>query len=146
MATMPSIDEWLREAKQDPGFRNCGMYLVHNGTVRETPKAKARGIETDGVAAGEKVGGMHFDYDEQRVQAAVEETRALPGIEYVRVWLNRGELELGDDIMLVLIGGDIRPRVIDALQSLVGTIKNECVSEVEKPAQALRQRRRHRIG
>lgn len=134
MATMPSIDEWLREAKQDPGFRNCGMYLVHNGTVRETPKAKARGIETDGVAARENVGGMHFDYDEQRVQAAVEETRALPGIEYVRVWLNRGELELGDDIMLVLIGGDIRPRVIDALQSLVGTIKNECVSEVEKPA------------
>ena len=134
MATMPSIDEWLREAKQDPGFRNCGMYLVHNGTVRETPKAKARGIETDGVAACEKVGGMHFDYDERRVQAAVEETRALPGIEYVRVWLNRGELELGDDIMLVLIGGDIRPRVIDALQSLVGTIKNECVSEVEKPA------------
>ena len=52
----------------------------------------------------------------------------------MRVWLNRGELELGDDIMLVLIGGDIRPRVIDALQSLVGTIKNECVSEVEKPA------------
>ena len=44
------------------------------------------------------------------------------------------ELELGDDIMLVLIGGDIRPRVIDALQSLVGTIKNECVSEVEREA------------
>ena len=58
MATMPSIDEWLREAKKDPGFRNCGMYLVHNGTVRETPKAQARGIETDGVAAGEKVGGF----------------------------------------------------------------------------------------
>lgn len=134
MATMPSIDEWLREAKQDPGFRNCGMYLVHNGTVRETPKSEARGVETDGVAPGEKVGGMCFDYDERRVEAAVEATRALPGIEYVRVWLNRGELELGDDIMLVLIGGDIRPRVIDALQSLVGTIKNECVSEVEKPA------------
>lgn len=134
MATMPSIDEWLREAKQDPGFRNCGMYLVHNGTVRETPKSEARGVETDGVAPGGKVGGMRFDYDEQRVEAAVEATRALPGIEYVRVWLNRGELELGDDIMLVLIGGDIRPRVIDALQSLVGTIKNECVSEVEKPA------------
>lgn len=134
MATMPSIDEWLREAKQDPCFRNCGMYLVHNGTVRETPKSQARGIKTDGVAPGEKVSGMHFDYDEQRVAAAVEETRALPGIEYVRVWLNRGELELGDDIMLVLIGGDIRPRVIDALQSLVGTIKNECVSEIEKQA------------
>lgn len=134
MAIMPSIDEWLREAKQDSGFRKCGMYIVHNGTVRETPKAQARGVETDGVAPGEKVGGMHFDYDEERVSAAVEATRSLPGIEYVRVWLNRGELDLGDDIMLVLIGGDIRPRVIDALQFLVGTIKNECVSEVEKPA------------
>ena len=36
--------------------------------------------------------------------------------------------------MLVLICGDIRPRVIDALQQLVGTIKNECVSEVEHGA------------
>ena len=34
---MPSIDARLAEAKADPGFRGCGMYLVHNGTVRETP-------------------------------------------------------------------------------------------------------------
>ena len=33
--------------------------------------------------------------------------------------------------MLVLVGGDIRPHVIDALQSLVGEIKNECVREEE---------------
>ena len=50
----------------------------------------------------------------------------------MRVWLNSGELTVGDDIMQVLIGGDIRPRVIDALQELVGTIKNECVSEIER--------------
>ncbi len=52
----------------------------------------------------------------------------------MRVWLASGELTVGDDIMLVLIGGDIRPHVVDALQSLVGTIKNECVSEVEREA------------
>ena len=131
---MPSIDAWLREAKADPGFRDCGMYLIHNGTVRETPKAEARGIETDGVQPGDKVGGMMFDYDAVKVDAAVAEAHQLPGISYVRVWLNRGELKLGDDIMLVLIGGDIRPRVIDALQHLVGTIKNECVSEIEQRA------------
>ena len=119
MAEMPSIDTWLREAKADPSFRGCGMYLVHNGTVRETPKAEVRGVETDGVRPGDKVA------------AAVEETRALDGIGYVRVWLNSGELAVGDDIMLVLIGGDIRPRVIDALQHLVGTIKNTCVVEQE---------------
>ena len=55
----------------------------------------------------------------------------MPGIYHVRVWLNEGELRLGDDIMLVLIGGDIRPHVVDALQYLVGRIKNECVQERE---------------
>ena len=45
--------------------------------------------------------------------------------------MNEGELRVGDDIMYVLVGGDIRPRVIDALQALVGTLKNECVTETE---------------
>ena len=131
---MPSIDAWLAEAKADPSFRACGMYLIHNGTVRETPKAEVRGVETDGVQPGGKVGSMVFSYDRAKVDAAIDEARRLPGIGYVRVWLNEGELSVGDDIMLVLIGGDIRPRVIDALQQLVGTIKNKCVSEVERPA------------
>ena len=34
--------------------------------------------------------------------------------------------------MYVLIGGDIRPHVVDALQSLVGTLKKECVTETEQ--------------
>ncbi len=112
----------------------CGMYLTHNGVVRATPKSEARGVEADGVAPGHKVGGMVFGFDAQKVQAAIEATRAMPGIGYVRVWLASGELAVGDDIMLVLIGGDIRPHVVDALQALVGTIKNECVSEVEREA------------
>ena len=65
------------------------------------------------------------------MDAAIKKTRAMPGIYYVKVWLNEGRLELGDDIMLVLVGGDIRPRVIDALQSLVGEIKQHCVVEKE---------------
>ena len=128
--SMPSVDVWLREAKADASAAGCGMYLTHNGVVRATPKSEARGIETDGVAPGHKVGGMVFGYDADKVQA----TRAMPGIGYVRVWLASGELAVGDDIMLVLIGGDIRPHVVDALQALVGTIKNECVSEVEREA------------
>ena len=34
--------------------------------------------------------------------------------------------------MYVLIGGDIRPHVIDALQFLVEKIKSECVIEIEQ--------------
>ena len=117
----PSMDQWLAEAKQDPDFRSCGMYLVHNGVVRETPKRQVREGATD---AG-KVGGMLFSYDAEKVEQALADARQMPGISYVRAWLNEGELSVGDDI---------RPRVIDALQTLVGTIKNECVSEIEREA------------
>ncbi len=123
----PSMDEWLREAKADAAAANVGMFLVHNGVVRETPKAKVRqGVEDCGC-----VTGMEFSYDPKKVAAAEDETRKMKGVFYVRVWLNEGKLEVGDDIMYVLIGGDIRPNVIDALQHLVGKIKAECVEEVE---------------
>jgi len=125
--TSPSMDEWLREAKADDAAANVGMFLVHNGVVRETPKAKVRqGVEDCGC-----VTGMEFAYNAEMVDAAIDDTRQMKGIYYVRVWLNEGQLEVGDDIMYVLIGGDIRPNVIDALQFLVGKIKTECVSEVE---------------
>lgn len=124
---VPSVDSWLKEAKADPAAKNCGMFLVHNGTVRQTAKAKVR----QGSEGTAEVRGMRFSYDAEKVEAAISAARAMPGIFHVRVWLNEGELTLGDDIMLVLVGGDIRPHVIDALQALVGTIKNECVREEE---------------
>ena len=124
---MPSLDQWLREAKTEKDAPLCGMYLAHNGTVRQTARALVRDRAEDTAP----VSGMHFAWDRDKVAAALEETRSLPGIYHVRLWLNEGNLDLGDDIMLVLVGGDIRPRVIDALQFLVGKIKNECVIEQE---------------
>ena len=123
----PSLDAWLKEAKAAPEAAQCGMFLFHNGTVRQTAKAMVR-ENAEGTAP---VSGMYFSYDAEKVDAAIKKTRAMPGIYYVRVWLNEGRLELGDDIMLVLAGGDIRPHVIDALQSLVGEIKQHCVVEKE---------------
>lgn len=124
----PSMDAWIREAKADGGAADCGMFLFHNGVVRSTAKAAVR----QNAAGLPPVAGMTFAYDRRKVDAAIEAARALPGIYYVRVWLNEGELAVGDDIMLVLVGGDIRPRVIDALQQLVGEIKSGCVTELEK--------------
>ena len=126
--TPPSMDAWLRDAKQDPSAEKIGMYLVHNGTVRKSPKAQVR----EGVQNLSQVEGMYFSYDEEKVNAAVSEALQLEGIYYIRTWLNEGELNVGDDIMYVLIGGDIRPRVVDALQFLVEKIKTECVVETER--------------
>ncbi|QRN85300.1 molybdenum cofactor biosynthesis protein MoaE [Clostridia bacterium] len=125
---IPSIDAWLKEAKEDPKALENGMYLVHNGVVRRTPKVKVR----QGIDNGSEVTGMEFSFDEQKVNEAIEEAYKLEGIFHIRVWLNEGYLSVGDDIMYVLVGGDIRPHVIDALQFLVGKIKTECVTEIEK--------------
>ena len=123
----PSIDAWLKEAKTHETAPLCGMYLTHNGTVRQTAKAKVRYGEEN----TKEVTGMLFSYDQEKVDDAISQTYQMEGIYYIRIWLNEGELQVGDDIMYVLIGGDIRPRVIDALNYLVGRVKNECVVETE---------------
>ena len=127
-STPPSMDAWLAEAKAHESAPKIGMYLTHNGVVRESARAKVR----LGAQDTKPVTGMYFSYDREKVDAVIAETYNLEGIYYIKVWLNEGELSVGDDIMYVLIGGDIRPHVVDALQYLVGRIKSQCVTETER--------------
>ena len=123
----PSLDLWLQEARQHESAPKIGMYLTHVGVVRQSARAAVR----DGATDTKPVTGMVFSYDREKVEEVLAAAYALEGIHYIRLWLNEGELRVGDDIMRVLIGGDIRPHVIDGLQYLVGRIKDECVSERE---------------
>lgn len=124
---IPSMDAWLKEAKEHESAPKIGMYLTHNGIVRKSARARVRMGQEDAL----EVTGMLFSYDEKKVEEAIRKTYELEGIYYIRVWLNRGKLKVGDDIMYVLVGGDIRPHVVDAMQFLVGKLKSECVEEVE---------------
>lgn len=123
----PSVDRWLREARMAPAWSGCGMYLIHNGVVRETARAQVR----SGKADLPPVRGMVFSCDRERLALAIKAAQARPGIGFVRVWVNEGRLAVGDDIMLVLVGGDIRSHVVDALECLVAEIKETCVTETE---------------
>ena len=127
LSKVPSIDQWLKEAKMDENADRIGMYLTHNGVVRKTAKSLVRENDLD----AKDVKGMLFSYDKEKLEQIIDETKKLVGIYYVRVWLNEGKLEVGDDLMYVLIGGDIRPNVTDALDYIVGRIKAECVTEEE---------------
>ena len=126
--TPPSMDAWLAEAKRHESAPKIGMYLTHNGVVRQSARAKVR----LGAEDTNPVTGMYFAYDREKVDGVIADTYKMEGIYYIKVWLNEGELTLGDDIMYVLVGGDIRPHVVDALQYLVGRIKSECVTETER--------------
>ena len=123
----PTFEKIMKEAKASKYASKCGMFLLHNGVVRIDAKAKVR----EGKKNTKKVIGMDFDYDKKKVDAAIKKALKMKGIYYIKVWLNSGKLKVGDDIMLVLIGGDIRPHVVDCLQSLVGEIKSKCVVEKE---------------
>ena len=35
---VPSIEQWMKEAKQQPDADQCGMYLFHNGWYGALPK------------------------------------------------------------------------------------------------------------
>ena len=123
----PSLDAWLADAKASPNADQCCMFLTHNGVVRQTAKARVR--QGDQTVAD--VEAVKFSYDEEGLKAAVAEALTWDGVYYVRVWLNEGTMAVGDSLMYVLIGADIRPRCIDALQNLVGKIKNDLVVEEE---------------
>ena len=123
----PDLSAWLREAKAHPDADKVGMYLTHNGVVRSTARSRVR----QGDEAARPVRAMAFSCDREKAEAALAEARNLPGVYYVRVWVNEGELQVGDDIMYVLIGADIRPNAVKALETLVGRLKNECVTERE---------------
>ena len=122
----PSMDAWLAEAKASPQAAQCGMFLTHNGVVRETAKAQVREGEQKPAVAQ-----VDFSYDAAGVEAAIADALTWDGVYYVKVWLNEGVLEVGESIMYVMIGADIRPRCVDALQKLVGHIKNDLVVERE---------------
>jgi molybdopterin synthase catalytic subunit len=115
----PSLQTWLDEIKGSADGARIGMYLVHNGVVRGTARN------------GSAVAGMDLSYDRARLGEVIEQVKAREGVIAVRVWINEGRLNIGDDIMYALVAGDIRENVFGGLQELVRLIKTEVVTEWE---------------
>jgi molybdopterin synthase catalytic subunit len=113
------IEKWIEDVKRtvDPG--ELGMILVHNGVVRATSKE------------GKPVKAMRLSYDRELLAAAVDEAKKCDGIADVRVWINEGDLNIGDDIMYVLVAGRFRTDVLPVLQGLLSKVKGEVVREAE---------------
>lgn len=113
------IEQWLAEVKKKADPEGLGMILVHNGIVRATSKQ------------GKPVRGMKLSYDEEKLRTVVSEQKKKGGILDIKVWINRGDLKVGDDIMLLLVAGRFRTDVLPVFESLLSAIKQEIVSERE---------------
>jgi molybdopterin synthase catalytic subunit len=115
------IDTWIKEIKKNCNPDMLGMILIHNGVVRATAKD------------GKPVKAMKLSYDEDMLQDVKEKYKTKKGIAEIKVWINKGELQVGDDIMNVCVAGRFRTDVLPVFQELLTTIKNEIVHEEEVP-------------
>lgn len=116
---MFNVDQQIASIKAREDAGGIGMILSHQGVVRGTSRN------------GEPVYGMRLSVNRERLNEALAEARTWPGLIAVEGWLNEGELRVGDDIMKVVVAGDIRENVFGALQRLVAIIKQEVVAESE---------------
>ena len=120
-------DFLLQTAKKSKNAANCGMFLIHNGVVRCTSKKSVR----KSTKSIKKISKLDVSFDKNKVNDAIIKTLQKKGIYYCDVYINKGKLNVGDNIMYIVIGGDIRQRVVKALESLVEIIKSSCIKEIE---------------
>ncbi len=115
-----NINKMLESIKQNPEFDRVGMVLCHNGVVRGTSR--------DGRA----VKGLRVAVDHQKLARIIAGQRKLAGIVDIQVEIAEDrDLGVGDDVMWLLVAGDIRENVIAVLTDTLNLIKNTVTRKTE---------------
>lgn len=111
------INKTLAELKQTPGFRDhVGMMLVHNGVVRGWARKDHA-----------QVGRVVVTPDRARMDAICREMEQQPGIFKIVAEAAEGELRPGDDLLFLVVAGDLREHVKATFAELLDRIKSEAV-------------------
>lgn len=115
------ISGTIAKLKQDPEFaKNVGMVLIHNGIVRGWSRGDHATVSRVEVVA-----------DAQKVAEICREIEQMEGIYKVVAEACSGVLEPGDDLLFLIVAGDIRENVKPALALLLDRIKSEAISKNE---------------
>ena len=115
-----NIANLFDEIKRHPDFEKVGMILCHNGVVRATARD------------GRKVKGLKVAVDHAKLEQIIIEQSQKPGIVDIQVNIveNRN-LAVGDDIMHLIVAGDIRENVISVLKDTLEAIKTTVTDKTE---------------
>lgn len=119
---MPTLYELIEKVKRETDPAEVGMIVCHNGVVRGTSRA------------GETAEFLDIDVDSQAWEQVLQEMRTEPGIAAVEAHLFTGRRHVGEDVMLVVVAGDIRENVFPVLERTVNRLKKEAVRKKEKIA------------
>jgi molybdopterin synthase catalytic subunit len=117
---MKTLIEMVELVKAHPEYHKAGMILCHNGVVRSTSRD------------GRQVSGLSVEVDWQKLTEIVETQKKKPGIVDIQVEINEGKhLGIGDDVMYIVVAGDIRETVIEVLTNTLNLIKSTVTSKTE---------------
>ena len=115
-----SLDSLVDAIKKHPDYDKVGMILCHNGVVRGTSRN------------GRKVSGIKVAVDHARLKKIIDESRKQPGIVEILVEIfENKDLGIGDNVMYLVVAGDIRENVIMTLQNTLNEIKTTVTAKTE---------------
>ena len=114
------IARMIQQIRNQPGFDRVGMILAHNGVVRGTSRD------------GRKVSGLSVSVDHETLERILETERQTPGIFDIRIEIVEDRhLSVGDDVMALVVAGDIRDTVIRVLERTLNAVKATVTSKTE---------------
>mgnify|MGYP002391482302 FL=1 len=113
------LNKMIERVKKSTDPSKVGMITSHLGVVRRTSRD------------GRKVTSLEVAYDQEALQAVVRDIKQMPGIAEVLVETREGRLNVGEEILAVIVAGDIRENVFPALVNAVNRIKKEASKKKE---------------
>jgi len=114
------LNKMIERVKKSTDPSKVGMITSHLGVVRQTSRD------------GREVLDIEVAYDHDALQAIVKDIKKMPGIAEVLVETREGRLNIGDEILAVVVAGDIRENVFPALVTAVNRIKKEASRKKER--------------
>ena len=115
------ISQAIAGMKENPDFGgNVGMVLVHNGVVRGWSRKDGRQVEW-----------LEVTPDYAKIEAMRQEYLKMKGVFDIVIEAKSGRLQVGDDLLFIIVAGDIRENVIPALSGLLDRIKTEAIGKRE---------------
>ncbi len=115
------ISGTIAEMKKKPLFsENVGMVLVHNGIVRSWSRKDRSEVQW-----------LEVKPDYQKIETLRQAFLQEDGIFDIVVEAREGRLKAGDDLLFIIVAGDIREHVKPVLANLLDRIKAEAVEKKE---------------
>jgi molybdopterin synthase catalytic subunit len=115
-----SLERLIANVKSHPQISRAGMILCHNGIVREFDRSGARHVT-----------GLKVSVNRSEIERVKLWAESQPGIVAVEVEAFEGEFHVGDDLLYVVVAGDIRENVFAVMRETVERIKADGVRKTE---------------